>query len=115
MPASLSLVISASRSCRSTVDLRGDDAQTVVTCQSASKSDPGSASKIDPLLLTGGDGSARPGGAGRGCAAGASAGWRGAVVWRSRRGKRQLSVQRADVARVNLGRSRGAERLPGVP
>ena len=37
-------------------------------------------------LLKGGDGSARPGGAGRGCAAGASAGWRGTVVWRSRRG-----------------------------
>ncbi len=39
-------------------------------CQSASRS----ASNIDPLFVTGADGSARPGEAGRGCAAGASAG-----------------------------------------
>jgi bifunctional non-homologous end joining protein LigD len=43
-------------------------------CQSASKTDPGSASKTDPLGDATDD-SARPGEAGRGCAAGASAGW----------------------------------------
>jgi cobaltochelatase CobN len=43
-------------------------------CQSALKFDPRSASKIDPpLQVTCTDDSARPGGAGRGCAAGASA------------------------------------------
>ncbi len=55
-------------------------------CQSASNFDPRSASKSDPLMMTGSDGSARPGGAGLGCAAGASAGQRGAVVWKIRRG-----------------------------
>ena len=49
-------------------------------CQSASNFDPRSASKIDPRFVTGTDGSARPGGAGRGCAAGASVGRLGAVV-----------------------------------
>jgi len=59
---------------------RGKEAALMrIICQSASKSDPRSASKIDPLVR-GADGSARPGGAGRGCAAGASAGRRGAVV-----------------------------------
>ena len=43
-------------------------------CQSASKIDPRSAFKIDPCLVVARSGSARPGGAGRGCAAGASAG-----------------------------------------
>ena len=42
-------------------------------CQSASNFDPRSASKIDPILEPGAAGSARPGGAGLGCAAGASA------------------------------------------
>ncbi len=47
----------------------------VISCQSASKIDPRSASKIDPCWCQGADGSARPGVAGRGCAAGASAVW----------------------------------------
>src|SRR5271157_5920244 len=42
-----------------------------------------SASNIDPCFVKGADGSARPGGAGRGCAAEASAGRRGAGVPRS--------------------------------
>jgi catalase len=42
-------------------------------CQSASNFDPRSASKIDPILEPGAAGRARPGGAGLGCAAGASA------------------------------------------
>jgi hypothetical protein len=41
--------------------------------QSASNFAPRSASKIDPILETGAAGSARPGGAGLGCAAGARA------------------------------------------
>ncbi len=43
-------------------------------CQSASKIDPRSAFKIDPCLVVARNGSARPGEAGRGCAAGAGAG-----------------------------------------
>ena len=42
-------------------------------CQSASNFDPQSALKSAPLMETCSDGSARPGGVGRGCAAGASA------------------------------------------
>ena len=42
-------------------------------CQSASNFDPQSALKGAPLMETCSDGSVRPGGAGRGCAAGASA------------------------------------------
>jgi hypothetical protein len=47
--------------------------EAVENCQSASNFDPRSASKIDPILERGAAGSARPGGAGLGCAAGASA------------------------------------------
>ena len=47
--------------------------QTLTACQSASNFDPRSALKSAPLMETCSDGSARPGGAGRGCAAGASA------------------------------------------
>src|SRR6202167_6640296 len=51
------------------------------TCQSASNFAPRSASKIDPILETGAAGSARPGEAGLGCAAGASADrWRAGIV-----------------------------------
>src|ERR1700735_3631247 len=50
-------------------------------CQSASNFAPRSASKIDPILETGAAGSARPGEAGLGCAAGASADrWGGGSV-----------------------------------
>src|SRR5271166_4027297 len=68
--------------------------------------------KLTPLVK-GADGSARPGGAGRGCAAGASAFGevQATLVGQARFLKRRLSC-RADVARVNLGRSRGAERSP---
>ena len=45
----------------------------IFRCQSASNFDPQSALKSAPLMETCSDGSARPGGVGRGCAAGASA------------------------------------------
>jgi hypothetical protein len=61
------------------------DACVQAMCQSAPNFDPRSASKIDPILETGAAGSARPGGAGLGCAAGASAG-------QARFLKRQLSL-----------------------
>ena len=52
-------------------------------CQSASNFAPRSASKIDPILETRADGSARRGEAGLGCAAWASADRLGAVIVRS--------------------------------
>ncbi|HXZ14399.1 MAG TPA: hypothetical protein VEH77_00205, partial [Roseiarcus sp.] len=55
------------------LQLAGLEAGDFEKCQSASKIDPRSASKIDPPFVKVADGSARPGGAGRDCAAGASA------------------------------------------